>query len=51
MPDDPARRRYALVGTGSRARMYLSEIAGPHAGFAELVAISDANAGRTELAR
>ncbi|HEX5856558.1 MAG TPA: Gfo/Idh/MocA family oxidoreductase [Microbacterium sp.] len=51
MSNQPARRRYALVGTGSRARMYLHEIAGPHAGFAELVTIADANRGRAELAR
>src|SRR5688572_7856432 len=51
MSNEPIRRRYALVGTGSRARMYLYEIAGPHSPFAELVAISDANPGRAELAR
>ena len=51
MSKEPARRRYALVGTGSRARMYLREIAGPQAAFAELVAIADANPGRAELAR
>lgn len=41
-----SRRRYALVGTGSRAQMYLSAIAGPHADVAELVVWADTNAGR-----
>jgi predicted dehydrogenase len=40
--------RYALIGTGSRAQMYLAAIAGPHAGVAELVAVSDSNPGRVE---
>ena len=31
-----SRTRYALVGTGSRAQMYLDAIAGPHADVAEL---------------
>jgi len=42
------RTRYALVGTGSRAQMYLDAIAGPHADVAELVAWSDTNVGRLE---
>lgn len=40
------RLRYALVGSGSRAQMYLAAIAGPHADRAELVAIADTNPGR-----
>jgi len=41
--------RYALVGTGSRAAMYLDAIAGPHADVAELVAWTDTNGGRLDL--
>ncbi|WP_228484691.1 Gfo/Idh/MocA family protein [Microbacterium cremeum] len=40
------RIRYAIVGTGSRAQMYVDAIAGPHADLAELVAWTDTNAGR-----
>ncbi len=42
------RRRYALVGTGSRSQMYLDAIAGPHADVAELVAWADRNPGRLD---
>ena len=42
------RHRYALVGVGSRAQMYLDAIAGPHASVAELVAWSDPNPGRLD---
>lgn len=42
----PPRLRYALIGTGSRAQMYLDAIEGPHSDVAELVAISDTNPGR-----
>jgi predicted dehydrogenase len=42
------RHRYALVGVGSRAQMYLDAIAGPHASAAELVAWSDPNPGRLD---
>jgi len=42
------KKRYALLGTGSRAQMYLSAIAGPHADVAELVAWSDTNGGRLD---
>jgi len=41
-----SRVRYALVGTGSRARMYLAAMTGQHADVAELVAWSDTNPGR-----
>ncbi|QTX03520.1 Gfo/Idh/MocA family protein [Agromyces archimandritae] len=40
--------RYALVGAGHRARMYLDAIAGPHADVAELVAWADPNPGRLD---
>jgi len=43
-----SRVRYALIGTGSRARMYLAAIAGQHADVAELVAWSDTNPGRLD---
>lgn len=42
------RRRYALIGSGSRAQMYLEAIAGPHADVAELVAWTDTNPGRLD---
>lgn len=42
------RRRYALIGSGSRAQMYLSAIADTHADVAELVAWADTNPGRLE---
>jgi predicted dehydrogenase len=40
--------RYALLGAGSRAQMYLEAIVGPHATEAELVAWADPNPGRLE---
>jgi len=42
------RHRYALVGVGSRAQMYLDAIAGAHADTAQLVAWSDPNPGRLD---
>jgi predicted dehydrogenase len=42
------RERYAIVGTGSRARLYLDAIRGDHADVAELVAWSDTNSGRLD---
>ncbi|MEZ0492173.1 Gfo/Idh/MocA family protein [Kineococcus sp. TBRC 1896] len=42
----PSPRRYALVGAGSRATMYVDALAGPHAGDGELVALADTNPGR-----
>lgn len=45
---DPSRprTRYAVLGTGHRAGMYVSAITGDHADVAELVALCDANPGR-----
>lgn len=43
-----ARERYALIGTGHRAQMYLDAIVGPHAETAELVAWSDSNPVRLD---
>ena len=43
-----SRLRYAIVGTGSRAQMYLGAMAGPHADVAELVAAADSNPGRLD---
>jgi predicted dehydrogenase len=40
------RTRYALVGTGYRAQLYVRSIAGPHAEHAELVALIDPNGTR-----
>src|SRR5690606_40795784 len=42
------RHRYALVGTGSRAQMYLEALAGAHAADGELVAVADTNPGRRD---
>ncbi len=41
------KTRFALVGAGSRAEMYVQAIMGAHADVAELVAIGDVNPGRT----
>ncbi|BDZ39051.1 Gfo/Idh/MocA family protein [Microbacterium suwonense] len=43
------RLRYALIGTGSRAQMYLGAIASTHSDVAELVAWSDTNPGRLDF--
>jgi predicted dehydrogenase len=45
-PAAAARRSYASVGCGSRARMYQDAIWGPHSATARLVAICDTNQGR-----
>ncbi|MBT1001313.1 Gfo/Idh/MocA family oxidoreductase [Paenarthrobacter sp. DKR-5] len=53
-PGDAARRlrtRFALVGTGSRAEMYIKAILGAHSDVAELVAVGDVNPGRVEYYR
>ena len=41
--------RYALIGTGHRAQMYLEAVRGAHADAAELVAWSDTNPGRLDF--
>ncbi|MTE22799.1 Gfo/Idh/MocA family protein [Microbacterium sp. ZXX196] len=41
-------RRYALIGTGSRAQMYLAALANDYTDVAELVAWSDPNPGRLD---
>ena len=43
-----APTRYAIVGTGSRAEMYVRAILIDHADVAELVALADVNPGRLE---
>ncbi|WP_323959669.1 gfo/Idh/MocA family oxidoreductase [Arthrobacter sp. JZ12] len=45
---DAKRNRLALIGTGSRAEMYVRAALGDHAASAELVAISDTNPGRVD---
>lgn len=51
-PSAPAaRRRYAIVGLGSRHELYQDGIEKVHARWAELVALCDSNPGRIELAR
>jgi predicted dehydrogenase len=42
----PARTRYAIVGTGSRATMYVDAICGTHARHAELAALCDTSSVR-----
>src|SRR5256885_13507253 len=46
----PARKRFAIVGVGSRARMYLTAITQTFAANNELVAVCDTNPGRLALA-
>ncbi len=45
------RRRYALVGTGSRAEMFLRALATDHADRAEVVALADVNRARIDTHR
>ncbi len=49
VPEGRARRRYAVVGTGHRAGMYVGAITGDHADVAELVAWCDTNPGRMSV--
>ena len=46
-----SRRRFAIVGTGSRSRMYQDAIQKSYREHCELVGICDVNPGRMELAR
>ena len=46
-----ARRRYAIVGLGSRHELYQDGIEKAHAGTSELVGVCDSNPGRVEVAR
>ena len=48
---DSARRRYAIVGTGSRSRMYQDAVEETYRASAELVAFCDTNPGRMQLAQ
>jgi predicted dehydrogenase len=45
-----ARKRYAVVGVGSRARMYTRAVTGTYRDRCEIVAVCDRNAGRAALA-
>ncbi|WP_281176700.1 Gfo/Idh/MocA family protein [Curtobacterium ammoniigenes] len=45
------RTRYAIIGTGSRAGMYIGAMLGDHSDVAELVAMVDQNPGRMEYYR
>jgi predicted dehydrogenase len=38
---EPARTRYAIVGTGSRATMYIDALCGTYSGHCDLVALCD----------
>ncbi|HXK59377.1 MAG TPA: Gfo/Idh/MocA family oxidoreductase [Acidobacteriota bacterium] len=46
-----SRKRYAIVGVGSRSRMYQQAVHETFAQYAELVAVCDTNAGRLKLAQ
>jgi len=48
--DKPGRRRYAVVGVGSRSRMYTGAITGKFRDNNEVVAVCDSNAGRAGVA-
>lgn len=47
-PEQRERARVVLIGTGSRAEMYVQAALGDHSSSVELVAISDTNPGRVE---
>jgi predicted dehydrogenase len=47
----PAKKRYAIVGTGARSQMYQDALYYGYTDHAELVAICDTNAGRLKLAQ
>ena len=46
-----ARRRYVIVGLGSRHELYQDGIEKTHRRWAELVGLCDTNPGRIDLAR
>ncbi|MEO7496432.1 MAG: Gfo/Idh/MocA family oxidoreductase [Massilia sp.] len=45
-----ARKRYAIVGVGSRARLYMNAVTGKFRDGNEIVAVCDSNPGRAALA-
>ncbi len=45
------KKRYVIVGTGSRSRMYQRSIENDYAKYAELVGFCDVNTGRLKLAQ
>lgn len=47
----PRRKRYAIVGLGSRYRIYQTAIETTHKDYAELVGVCDLNAGRVKLSQ
>lgn len=46
-----APRRYAVVGTGHRARTYIQALTGPHRDVGSVVALCDSNATRADYYR
>lgn len=44
-----ARKKYAVVGTGGRSRMYINALAGDFKDAGELVALCDSNSSRMEF--
>lgn len=51
MNHNPTRRRFALVGTGSRSRMFLDALSKTYQDQGELVGLCDRNEGRLEFTR
>lgn len=49
-PTAPTRHRYALIGSGHRAEMYVAAMAGDHADVAELAVIVEVNPTRAAYA-
>jgi predicted dehydrogenase len=47
----PRRKRYAIVGLGSRYRLYQGAIESTHKDYAELVGVCDLNPGRIKLSQ
>ena len=50
-PTVPRRKRYAIVGLGSRYRLYQNAIHTTHKDYAELVGVCDLNPGRVKLSQ
>jgi predicted dehydrogenase len=50
-PAEPRRKRYALVGTGSRSGMYRQAVLKTFAAHAQMVGFCDLNPGRLKLAQ
>ena len=49
--DSGKKTRYAIVGVGSRSRMYRAAILGDYAPYCQMVGFCDVNLGRLKLAQ